>query len=143
MRIVLVVFAAAVATAPVRAEDPRIALMQLPVTGMMTVDPAEYRRAATVAERGAAPIDVALAVTGPLEGLTQHVIQNNDASEVPSASRVIVLRDGLPDDSIRGERWEIALVRSAAGPWTIVEVKRAWRCRRGGEQNRFAASPCP
>jgi hypothetical protein len=67
----------------------------------------------------------------------------NQGAEAPSASRITVLRDGLLDDSIRGERWEILLARTPAGFWTISEVKRAWRCRRGARPDRFATIRCP
>jgi len=103
----------------------------------------EYRTAAALAARGSSPIDIALAVAGPFEGATQHVIQANEGSEAPTASRVTVLRDGLLDDSVRGERWDITLQRTAAGVWSIEDVKRAWRCRRGGQPNSFAATRCP
>jgi hypothetical protein len=46
------------------------------------------------------------------------------------------------DDSIRGERWDIVLERGGTGAWAIKEVKRAWSCRRGAGQQRFATSKC-
>jgi hypothetical protein len=54
-----------------------------------------------------------------------------------------VVRDGLLDDSVRGLRWEVALERTQAGGWRIAEVKRAVRCRRGADTERFLAGPCP
>lgn len=118
-------------------------LAQLPVAGIATVPPVEYATAFPLAERGGTPIDIALAVAGPFEGSTQHVIQVNQGSEAPSASRVTVLRDGLLDDSIRGERWEVRLERTSAGVWTIKDVQRSWRCRRGAQPDRFTAIRCP
>ena len=118
-------------------------LAELPVESTKPVAVTEYRTAAALAARGSSPIDIALAVAGPFEGATQHVIQANEGSEAPTASRVTVLRDGLLDDSVRGERWDITLQRTAAGVWSIKEVKRAWRCRRGGQPNSFAANRCP
>jgi hypothetical protein len=54
-----------------------------------------------------------------------------------------LLRDGLLDDSVRSERWEVVLQRTAAGAWSIREVERAWRCRRGGQTDRFVPTLCP
>ena len=80
---------------------------------------------------------------GEFAGSTQHIIQINEGSEAPSASRITVVRDGLLDDSVRGERWDIVLQRTGAGRWRIAEVKRAWRCWRGEPTDRFATSLCP
>lgn len=118
-------------------------LARLPVKDMTTVPVAQYVAASAVAARGGAPIEIALAVAGGFEGVIQHVIQRNSSSEAPAASGVAILRDGLLDDAIRGERWEIALERTSTGMWRIKEVKRAWRCRRGADPDRFTATRCP
>ncbi len=134
---------AALAASAVCAADKGGSPIDLKVTGTQRVAPAQYADASAVAARGGTPVDIALAVTGPFEGATQHIIQANQGAEAPSASRVTVLRDGLLDDSVRGDRWEIALERTAAGAWSIKEVKRAWRCRRGAQTDRFGAARCP
>jgi len=82
-------------------------------------------------------------IVGVFEGSTQHIIQVNEGGEAPSASRLTVLRDGLLDDSVRGVRWEISLEKTSAGVWRIMQVKRAWRCWRGGQNDRFATASCP
>lgn len=118
-------------------------LDQVPVAHMQSVAPATFAAAAAVAERGGTPIEIALAIAGAFDGATQQVIQVNAGSEAPSASHVTVLRDGLLDDSVRGERWEVTLKRTPSGRWEISEVKRAWRCRRGELPDRFATVRCP
>ena len=130
-------------SAPALATERRATLADLPVTDMTVVTPANYAVASKLAERNGTPLDIVLAVVGKFEGSTQHIIQVNEGSESPTASRVTVLRDGLLDDSVRGDRWDITFARSANGAWTIREVKRAWRCRRGPQNDRFAATPCP
>ena len=118
-------------------------LVDVPVEGTKLVAPAEYAKASAVARQGGTPLAIALAIARAFEGSTQHIIQVNEGGEAPSASRVTVLRDGLVDDSIRGERWDIALKKGSTGVWRIHEVKRGWRCWRGEQQDRFAARPCP
>ena len=100
-------------------------------------------RISALAASGASPLDIALKIAGKSEAATQHILQVNDRGEAPSRSRVTVLRDGLLDDSIRGERWDIALEKTPAAAWKIGEVKRAWRCRRGEFLDRFTAASCP
>jgi hypothetical protein len=71
------------------------------------------------------------------------IVQTNQGAESPSASRVIVIRDGLLDDAVRTTRWDVLLALSAAGTWEIREVRTSWRCWRGTEAAGFTASPCP
>lgn len=122
---------------------PLPSLTELPIAGTQPVAPEKYPEASALAARGGAPVAIALEIAGGFEGSTQHIVQVNEGSEMPTASRITVLRDGLLDDSLRGERWDITLARTPAGVWSIREVKRAWRCRRGGDTDRFVAVRCP
>jgi len=123
------------------AADPPLA--DLPVVEMKLIDPEEYRAASELAARGSASLDIVLKIVGEFEGSTQHIIQVNEGSEAPSASRITVLRDGLLDDSVRGVRWDIALDKTRTSVWSIKEVKRSWRCWRGKQLDRFATACCP
>jgi hypothetical protein len=125
------------------AADSRESLTELEVAGTDRVAATSYGDASALAARGATPLEIALAVVGPFKGARQHIVQVNEGSEAPSASRVTVLRDGLLDDSIRGERWDVVLARSDAGTWRITEVRRAWRCWRGAQSRQFATDRCP
>jgi hypothetical protein len=129
--------------ATAKAADPPPSLADVPVVEMEFVDPVEYKAASDLAARGGAPIDIALKIVGEFEGSTQHIIQVNEGSESPSASRITVLRDGLMDDSVKSERWDIALQRTAERIWSIKEVRRSWRCWRGEKTNGFASNLCP
>ena len=102
----------------------------------------EFRTASAFAARGSAQLEIVLKIMGELEGSTQHISQLNEGSEVPSASRVTVARDGLMDDSVRGERWDITLERTTASLWRIRELRRAWHCWRGEQLDRFATVSC-
>jgi len=135
---------AAAALAPnAGAANARASLQALPVADMKPVAPAEYQVASAAAAGGGAPIEIALKIVGEFEGRMQEVVQANEGAESPSAARVTVLRDGLLDDSVRGDRWEVDFERSQAGAWRIKSAKRAWRCRRGGQLDRFGTAPCP
>ena len=143
-RIMWVVLAVVpLATAAGWTDSRPIALAELPVAAMQLISPDDYREASALAARGGAALEAALKVVGTFEGSAQQIIQVNDAGEAPSTSRVTVLRDGLLDDSVRGDRWEVSLERTAARLWRIREVKRAWRCRRGGQTDSFATLRCP
>jgi len=138
-----IIVSAALSATVVGAADPLLSLAELPVAAMSLVAPEKYTTASDFAARGGTPLDIALKIAGELEGSSQYIIQLNDRGEAPSKSRITIVRDGLLDDSIRGERWDVALDRTSAGLWSIREVKRAWRCRRAAPPDRFATAPCP
>ena len=138
----LLLLAAALFAPVVGAADARLSLAEVPVADTKLVAPAAYSKASALAARGGAALDIALAIAGEFAGSTQHIIQANKGSEAPSASHITVVRDGLLDDSLQGERWDIVLERTSTGLWRIAEVKRAWRCRRGEPTDRFATGLC-
>jgi hypothetical protein len=125
------------------ATGPKPGLTELPVDGAQSIPAASYAEATKAAAAGATPVEIATRITGRFEGRTQHIVQANEGVEAPTGARVIVVRDGLLDDSVRGDRWDIRLERTQTGNWRIAEVQRAWRCRRGDQPDRFAAARCP
>jgi hypothetical protein len=135
-------FALALTATTVSASD-LASLIDLPVASTALVPASQYREASSRAVRAGSPVDIALSVAGSFEGARQLIAQTNEGAESPSASRVTVIRDGLLDDAVRTERWDIALARTAAGTWEIREVRKAWRCRRGANTAAFAAQLCP
>jgi hypothetical protein len=130
-------------TAPAAGAAEPASLIDLPVAGRVVVPAAQFRNAAARAARKGSPVEIALAVAGAFEGQQQLIVQVNEGAESPSASRVTVIRDGLLDDAVRSERWDIDLARTSAGPWKISQVNKSWRCWRGAPTAGFAAQPCP
>lgn len=123
--------------------DRHPSLLDVPVADTQVVAPAAYGSTSSLATGGGSPVEIALAIAGAFEGTTQHIVQINVGGEMPSSTKIVVLRDGLLDDSVRGERWDIVLNRTSARLWNIHEVKRSWRCRRGELTDRFSAKLCP
>ena len=129
--------------APAVGASELASLMDLPVAGRVVVPAAQFRDAAARAACKGSPVGIALAVTGSFEGKQQLIVQVNEGAESPSASRVTVIRDGLLDDALRSERWDIDLACTGAGRWKIGQVTKSWRCWRGAAAAEFAAQPCP
>ena len=129
--------------APAAGATELASLIDLPVAGSVRVPASQYRNATPGGARTDSPVDVALSVTGELEGLRQLIVQANERAESPSAARVTAIRDGLLDDAVRTERWDIAVVRTAAGPWEVRQVRKSWRCQRGAKAAGWTARPCP
>jgi hypothetical protein len=129
--------------APAVSASELAALIDLPVIGTALLPASKYRAASSRAARTGSPVDIALNVTGAFEGARQFIVQTNEGAESPAASRVTVIRDGLLDDAVRTERWDITLARTAAGSWEIREVTKAWRCWRAAMTASLAELPCP
>ncbi len=129
--------------APAASASELAALIDLPVIGTALVPASQYREATARAASAGSPVDIALSIAGAFEGRRQLIVLTNESAESPSASRVIVIRDGLLDDAVRTLRWDISLARTAAGPWEVTEVRTAWRCWRGVKAVGLTAKPCP
>ena len=56
---------------------------------------------------------------------------------------VHLARDGFLDDSLRGDWHRAVLYRVDDGTWRLHELRRAFRCRRGGSTDRYSAGWCP
>ena len=63
--------------------------------------------------------------------------------EAPDTMVVVVARDGLLDDSVRGDWHRAVLYRATDGTWRLHEMRRAFRCYRGGSLDRYSAALCP
>ena len=63
---------------------------------------------------------------------------------IESARRldIIVIDDGLADDSVRSEKYKLELVTSRAGIWYIISAEKAWRCYKGRGHQDYSAAPC-
>lgn len=57
-------------------------------------------------------------------------------------AKVIAINDGLSDDSVRGERYELELMRQADGSWLPSRARRSWRCWPSRGHASFSAAPC-
>ncbi len=63
--------------------------------------------------------------------------------EAPDTVVVVLSRDGLLDDSVRGDWHRVVLLRRDDGTWRLHELYRAFRCWRGGSLEEYSAEPCP
>lgn len=132
-----------VAATPAVAAQDAASLLHLPVVNSAEVPPSQYTSRLQPAAGTGSALTLALQVAGPFEGRQQLVLQTFDRPESATAAQVLIVRDGLLDDALRTERWDIHLARTPAGGWQVVAVKKAWRCRRGAIPAQLDALPCP
>jgi hypothetical protein len=55
---------------------------------------------------------------------------------------VVVTLDGIPDDSVRAERWTLGFEESEDGTYELTGALRELRCREGRGHTEFAGEPC-
>jgi hypothetical protein len=66
----------------------------------------------------------------------------NGSGERPSRYQITVVVDGIPDDSLRGRRYDATILRAQDGAWQIVDAGTSWRCSRA-RTGVFGTEPCP
>jgi hypothetical protein len=88
------------------------------------------------------PTLVALRVTGGDSEVRELTITASaNRTEAADSSVVTLIRDGLLDDSVKGDWHRLVLVRVEGGAWHVVEGRRAQTCWRGRDD--YGADPCP
>ena len=55
---------------------------------------------------------------------------------------VVVTLDGIPDDSVRTERWTLGFEEAADGVYALTGALRELRCREGRGHQDFAGEAC-
>jgi hypothetical protein len=92
----------------------------------------------------ATPLGVTLRHLGDVTAETQSAVVEVIRPSPETHDRVLVMvtREGLLDDSVRGVKDRLELVRDPAGFWTIAAALRAWACRPGRGHAEYLAEPC-
>jgi hypothetical protein len=78
-----------------------------------------------------------------LDGRTAAVttISARSGPEGVGPTIVTVMLDGVPDDSVRSERWQLAFEPSGSN-YRLSRARWAQRCRAGRGHVAFSAEPC-
>ncbi len=82
-------------------------------------------------------------VGGDVDARSLALSEVANRGEAPDTMVVVVARDGLLDGSVRGDWHRAVLYRLTDGTWRIHEMRRAFRCYRGGSLDRYSADLCP
>jgi hypothetical protein len=62
--------------------------------------------------------------------------------EAPERVRVVLIEDGLADDSIRAVRYALQFRRAGADNWKLQSAKRTQKCQPGRGHQNFSPAPC-
>ncbi len=90
------------------------------------------------------PLLVTLHLVGGDEDTRELVLKEiKNRGEGADSSKVVCIRDGLLDDSVRGDWHEFHLKRLPDGTWRVSEAKAAFRCWRSSDSDVYEARPCP
>ena len=74
---------------------------------------------------------------------TLSLSMEGNRGEAPDTMIIIMTRDGFLDDSVRGDWHRAALHRQSDNTWRFHEIRRAFRCWRGGNVECYGAEWCP
>ena len=90
------------------------------------------------------PLGVALRYLGDVTAETRSTVVEAIRPSAESHDRIVVVvtREGLLDDSVRGVKDRMELVKDAAGFWTIAQSRRAWTCWPGRGHAEYLTDPC-
>jgi hypothetical protein len=90
-------------------------------------------------------LETAAAFFGGPEEANRIVFRKESApGERPREAVIVVVQEGLLDDSVLGSRFEFDLFREDDGSWRVREVRGSWRCRRGDYQiDGYGERYCP
>ena len=90
------------------------------------------------------PLLVTLYLVGGDEDTRALVLEEEkNRGEGADSTKVVCIRDGLLDDSVRGDWHEFKLKRLADGTWRVSAAKVAYRCWRSGDEDVYQEKPCP
>ncbi|MCX4027363.1 SH3 domain-containing protein [Endozoicomonas sp. SM1973] len=114
-------------------------LLTIPVMSSLPILKAEGQ----VSELNQSAVDFSLEIAGDFEEAKEQLIhQQNDSAESADKTTVTVIRDGFLDDSTRGERWDIKLMKQPTGKWQTHSVTVAHRCWPGRGYEFYSKEPC-
>lgn len=125
--------------------DVAVDLLEIPLSESQRLDPESFNRQLEAAHSdGQQWTDDPVQILGRFinSGLGRDAIWSiSGTGERPSRYRMTVVVDGIPDDSVRGRRYDATLERASNGAWQIRDASLRWRCWRG-TSNSFSAAPC-
>jgi len=82
-------------------------------------------------------------VGGDVDARSLALSEVGNRGEAPDTMVVVVARDGLLNGSVRGDWHRAILYRLTDGTWRLHEMRRAFRCYRGGSMDTYSADLCP
>ncbi len=80
---------------------------------------------------------------GDLDTRSLVLREVKNRGEGADETKIVCIRDGFLDDSVRGDWHEFDLYRLSDGTWRVNSARFAIRCWRSENTDVFQAKPCP
>jgi hypothetical protein len=121
-------------------------LIAIDVSAVQSLDSASFNKQLMAAhaegqEWASDPVQIVSKLLIP-EVARSAIWMINGAGERPNSYQITIVSDGIPDDSLRGKRYDLTIARTQDGRWQIINVVLSWRCWRG-RNDVFDVKPCP
>lgn len=104
---------------------------------------AKAAAAATGAEWTRSPLRLALGLFGDDTEARLLKCEVRRAGGEAGATTVVLIQDGLLDDSVRSSWIEVECRRLDDGSWRLTAARSAQRCLRAKDPGKWVATPCP
>ena len=82
-------------------------------------------------------------IGGDMDTKSLVIEEVKNRGEGADATKIVCIRDGFLDDSVRGDWHEIDLRRLSDGTWRVQESRVAVRCWRSENTDVYQGKPCP
>jgi hypothetical protein len=76
------------------------------------------------------------------EARTMSMTKESSPAENPDRVTLSIFREGLLDDSIRGDWHYFELRKTNNRGWRVTAIRRAFLCRRGSQVDKMGGEPC-
>jgi hypothetical protein len=80
---------------------------------------------------------------GDRDARVLRIDEEKNRAEGADTTVVVVIRDGLRDDSVRGDWHRVVYERVSDQKWRVHSARRAFRCHRGHHLESFSSERCP
>ena len=122
-----------------------IDLLSIKVSSWKSVNVAKFNKKIDIAaKQGAQWVKDPISVTRKYSywpGRTALIFIKG-SGERPSEYKITIIADGFLDDSVRGQRDEIIVIRNQFKIWYLKSVKKAWRCWSDRGHSHYSIEPC-
>ena len=85
---------------------------------------------------------VALRFVGDPEEVRSRRIEISSMPERFETTEIIILEEGLMDDSLDGYRHRLSMKKTRDGFWRVEAAEQSWKCQSGRGHRSYSCEPC-
>lgn len=87
-------------------------------------------------------LQVALRFAGDREEARSRRIEISSMPERFETTEIVILEEGLMDDSLDGYRHRLNMKKTREGFWRVEAAEQSWKCQSGRGHRGYSCEPC-